>query len=205
MSAVLTPPQPPAARARTPDTVTARLWTADEFNHLGSLGFFEGRRPFLIDGVIWEQGPMNEPHADGVVLLNGVLQAAFGPNWTVRVQLPLNIDAMANPFPDLAVVAGGFRANLGRPHPTTADLVAEVSDTTFTTDTTVKAERYARAGIPEYWVLDLEGRQLLVCRDPAPHPVGGHVYRTQWTLGPADTVSPLAAPNATIRVADLLP
>lgn len=205
MSAVLTPPTP-APAPRAPDAVAPRLWTADEFNHLGSLGVFEGRRPFLIDGVIWEQGPMNEPHADGVTLVNEVLRAAFGPGWTVRVQLPLNADEMSNPFPDVVVIPGDFRSNLGR-HPKTAALVVEVCDTTFTTDTAVKAERYATAGIQDYWVLDLEGRQLLVFRDPQPLPagLGATAYRTHTTLGPGDTITPLAVPNTPVAVADLLP
>ena len=68
-----------------------------------------------------------------------------------------------------------------------------------------KAELYAEAAVPEYWVIDLPNRRLLVFRDPAPLPVGGHTYRTHLTPGPADAVSPLAAPAAVVKVADLLP
>ena len=82
----------------------------------------------------------------------------------------------------------------------------EVADTTLNTDTTDKAEQYATAGIADYWVLDLNGRRLLVFRDPAPLPagLGATAYRKQQVLGPTDTVKPLAAPNSSIRVADLL-
>lgn len=203
MSAVLTPPNPPVAAAQTAGP-QPKLWTVDEFNDLGDRGLFEGRRAYLIDGVIWEQGPMNEPHADGVTLANEALRAAFGPGWTVRVQLPLVVGTTTNPQPDLAVIPGDFRSNLGR-HPTTAGLVVEVADTTLAEDTTTKAQKYATAGVEDYWVVDVAGRQLIVFRGPRPVPDGGAAYRTRQTFGPADAVSPLAAPNATVRVADLLP
>jgi Uma2 family endonuclease len=106
-------------------------------------------------------------------------------------------------MPDLAVVAGkpGFHGT----HPTTAALVVEVADTTLQTDVTEKAERYATGGIADYWVLDLNGRRLLVFRSPQPIPDGGAAYRDQRILGASDSITPLAAPNSSIRVADLLP
>jgi Uma2 family endonuclease len=176
-----------------------------EFDHLGELGCFEGRRAYLLDGVIWEQGPMDPPHADALEVLVELIRAAFGAGWRYRIQLPLHIDENNNPMPDLAVVAGqpGFRGV----HPTTAVLVVEVADTTLPTDMTEKAERYATAGIADYWVLDLNGRRLLVFRDPVslPSGLGATAYKKCLTLGLADSISPLAAPAATIRVADLLP
>jgi Uma2 family endonuclease len=85
--------------------------------------------------------------------------------------------------------------------------VVEVADSTLDQDTTTKAELYATAGIPDYWVLDVDGRRLLVFRDPAPLPtgLGATAYQTHLMLNPTDTVSPLATPTAVIRVADLLP
>ena len=74
-------------------------------------------------------------------------------------------------------------------------------------DTTTKAEVYAEAGIADYWVLDLNGRRLLVFRDPAPLPagLGATAYRTHLTFGPTDRVSPLAAPASPVAVGELLP
>jgi len=192
---------PPPVRTAPPPA--PKRWTALEFDRLCGSGYFAGRRPFLIDGVILEQGPMDAPHANAVVLVGQALAAVFTAGWVIRCQLPLHVDAMANPMPDFAVVRGGARDF--PKHPTTAELVVEVSDTTLTTDLTVKAERYAAAGTGEYWVLDVDARRLLVFRDRAPHPANGNSYRTHPTLGPADSVSPLAAPAATVRVADLLP
>lgn len=182
-----------------------RKWTAAEFDHLGSLGCFTGRRAYLLDGVVWEQGPMDPPHANALEKLTEAVRAAFGPGWRFRIQTPLHLDSFNNPMPDLAVVPG--RPGNYPDHPATAALVVEVSDTTLAGDSTEKAERYASAGIPDYWIVDLKGGRLLVLRDPTPLPagLGATAYRTHLTFGPADAAAPLAAPNRPIAVADLLP
>jgi Uma2 family endonuclease len=88
-------------------------------------------------------------------------------------------------------------------------LLVEVADTTLAYDTTTKTELYATANVPEYWVLDVVNCELHVFRDPQPLPLptelAATAYRVHDVLGPNDTVSPLGAPNATIRVSDLLP
>jgi Uma2 family endonuclease len=180
------------------------LWTATEFNHLGAQGFLAGRRAFLLNGVIWEQGAMNPPHANALELVTEAVRAAFGSGWRFRIRTPLMLDEFNNPMPDVFVVAG--RPGSHPEHPTTAALVVEISDTTLQTDLTEKAETYATAGIGDYWVLDLNARQLIVFRDPAPLTgLGATAYATRRTLNPGDTVSPLAAPTATISVSALLP
>jgi Putative restriction endonuclease len=206
MPTTLQPPTaspPPAGSGPRPIVVR---WTAEQFNHMGDMGWFEGRRPFLLDGVIWEQGPMNPLHANALYLTAEAVRAIFTTGWVVRVQMPMRVDEHNDPFPDLLVVAGGPQ-DFWTAHPVTASLIVEVSDTTLKVDTTEKAERYATAGVGDYWVLDLTGRRLLVFRDPQPLPagLGATAYRTQLALGPADRVSPLAAPHASILVADLLP
>jgi Uma2 family endonuclease len=92
-------------------------------------------------------------------------------------------------------------------HPTSAELVVEIADSSLNSDVTDKAEKYATAGILDYWVLDVDGRRLLVFRDPVPLPagLGATAYRTHLTLTETDSISPLAAPGATLRVADMLP
>ena len=180
-------------------------WTVREFHRLCTLGMFAGRRPILLNGVILEQGPMDAPHANGVERTDVAMRAAFGAGWRFRIQLPLVLNLDTDPMPDIAVIAGPL---VGSPdHPTTAALVVEVSDTTLDTDITEKAECYATAGIADYWVLDLNGRKLLVFRDPAPLPagLGATAYRTRLTFSENESVAPLAAPNATVKVADLLP
>ena len=91
--------------------------------------------------------------------------------------------------------------------PTTALLIVEVARSSLFVDTTTKADLYATAGVADYWVVDVDNRQLLVFRDPAPLPagLGATAYQTRLTFADTDTVSPLAMPTAAVRVADLLP
>ncbi len=172
-------------------------WTCAMFHHFGDLGGFEGRKAMLIDGVIMEEGTMNPPHANSLGLVANAVQAAFGAGWWLRNQSPLVLGQQIDPMPDLAVVPGGPRDYPN--HPTTADLVVEVADTSLDFDTDEKRRLYARAGIREYWVVDVNGRRLLVFRDPQ-----AGDYATLQAAGPTDTVAPLAAPTAAVRVADLL-
>lgn len=194
------------AMPATPRRPPPHRWTVPEFHRLCSLGLFAGRRPILLDGVILEQGPMDSPHGNGVERTDTQVRLAFGTGWRFRVQLPLVLSLHTDPMPDIAVISGALVGDA--PHPTAA-LVVEVSDTTFDTDTTEKAELYATAGIPDYWVLDVVNRQLHVFRNPQPLPLPPDIattaYQAHDTLGPNDTVSPLAVPQATIRVSDLLP
>jgi len=179
-------------------------WTVADFHRIGETGVFDNRRPVLIRGSILEQGMMNPPHAVCVNLTMVVVGQAFGTGHCVRVQLPLVLGLDTDPMPDVVVAVGDPRT-YSTSHPTAAALVVEVSDTTLALDLTEKAELYATAGVPDYWVLDLAGRRLLVLRDPAPVAAGGSAYRTQLTLGPTESITPLGAPNTTIKVSDLLP
>lgn len=142
-------------------------WTVDQFHYLGDLGCFEGRRAMLIDGDIVEEGPMNPPHAIAATKTEDAVRDAFGKGWHVRVAKPLALNQTSDPEPDVAVLPGKPADYTS--HPTTAALVVEVSDTSLRYDTTEKMSLYAANGIADYWVLDANGRQLLVHRDPRPN------------------------------------
>lgn len=203
MTALLTPPLPgPLPQPRGPRPFR---WTLALFHRFGDMGCFEGRRAKLIDGQLIEEGPMDPPHALALELVEEALRAAFGTGWRYRIQTPLVLGQFTDPMPDIALVRGSARGALV--HPTTAELVVEIADSSLNFDVTTKAELYATAGIADYWVLDLDGRRLLVFRDPVPLPagLGATAYRTHVTLTDADSISPLAQPAATVRVADLLP
>jgi hypothetical protein len=77
----------------------------------------------------------------------------------------------------------------------------------LTVDTTIKAEAYATAGVPEYWVIDLDARQLIVFTDPVALPagLGTTAYKSKSIYPETDRVAPRTNPNAIVAVADLLP
>jgi Uma2 family endonuclease len=134
------------------------------------------------------------------------LSKVLPPGFLVRVQHPLALDPDSEPEPGLAVVPG-VRDDYSEEHPRSALLVIEVSDTTLRLDRTRKAAIYARAQIPEYWILNLVDRVPEVYREPASDAASplGFGYRLRLTFGPGERVTPLAFPDATVAVQDLLP
>jgi Uma2 family endonuclease len=189
-----------------PPPVPPHPWrcTREQYAKLGEAGFFREKQYQLVRGEIIDMGKQGPLHFVMVGVVVDVLRATFGPGFHVRHAGPIGFDD-SEPEPDAAVVRGTWRDYLTK-HPDTALLAVEVSDTTLTYDLTTKAELYATAGIPEYWVLDLDGKQLHVFRDPAalPPALEATAYGTHLTYAPGDTVTPLHAANA-VKVADLLP
>ena len=83
-------------------------------------------------------------------------------------------------------------------------LLVEVSDATLAKDRGKKAADYARAGIADYWIVNLVSRQLEVHRDPGPLPTG-HGYKLRRVLLEGEAIAPLLAPDRPVFVTDLLP
>ena len=205
------PPAQPAVVAPHPVSSPAvgpqpHLWTIAEYRKLYLTGLFHDKKTMLLDGVLYVRVMPDPPHDTALNLTDACLRAAFATGHHVRNQQGFDIGNRTDPGPDLTVVTGSIRDLHGRT-PTAAVMIVEVADSSLAIDTTSKAEYYATAGVPEYWVLDVVNRQLHVFRDPQPLPagLGAIAYRTHRTLGPTDTVSPLAAPHASTTVADLLP
>lgn len=176
-------------------------WTREQYYKLGELGLFDDKRVELIRGEIFEMSP---------ILMADALALLFAVGFYMNVQQPFAVRGAvpgSEPQPDVAVIPGSRRAATA--HPTQAALLVEVADTILYYDTTTKAELYATAGVLDYWVLDLTNRLLHVFRDPQSLPLpielSTTAYRTHDTLGPNDTIAPLAVPSSAIRVADLLP
>ena len=188
-------------------SLRTKHWTRVEYERLIDLGAFRpGERLELVGGALLVCEPQTGPHFTAVGLVEDALRQVFGSGWTVRAQGPIALDEDSEPEPDLAVVPGSRRDH-GRSHPSHPVLIVEVADSSLAFDRGEKASLYARAGIADYWILDLSDRVLEAYREPvvAPHARYGHRYGATITLGPRDMVSPLAAPTAAILVADLLP
>jgi Uma2 family endonuclease len=190
---------PKKARRASPSIPAPLRLTCQEFYDLGESGILGTRQLMLLDGEIWEKEMINPPHAVACDLTGDVMRAAFGSGWRIRIGDPLELSIDTDPEPDVAVVPGAARDYLNG-HPVTAPLVLEISDSSLAIDLSIKLGKYAEAGIADYWVLDLNGRRLLVFRDPQ-----GATYRTKIILDETQSISPLAMPTAVIKVADMLP
>jgi Uma2 family endonuclease len=169
----------------TPEEPTPRRWTREEYYRMGDLGFFHGQRVELIEGEIMVLSPQNWPHTLTVARVGEALHRVLGTGFWVRMQFPLNLST-SDPEPDVSVAAG--RIEDYSDHPTTAVLIVEVSDSSLSYDRNRKASLYARAGIADYWIVNLVNHQLEVRRDPRSDPSQpyGHGYasagRTHFSL-----------------------
>ena len=181
-----------------------RRWSKSEYHEMAELGWFRDQRAELIEGEIVVLSPQKFEHGQIADRATEIMRNVFGPGFWCRMQLPLNLGPNSEPEPDVSVVRG--RRDDYHEHPTSALLVIEVSDTTLAFDRSEKASLYARAGIQEYWVLDLVLRQLHVYRSPFPDPakVYGFWYQSITSFARGQTVSPLAASGGSIAVSDLL-
>lgn len=184
--------------------IRTRRWTRQEYGRLIDLGILAEDDPIeLIEGRMIVAEPQNDPHARAIELAGDALRATFGPGWRVRIQLPLGLDPNSEPEPDVAVIQGSARDALGD-HPSMAALVVEVADSSVRLDRGPKARIYARAQIPEYWIVNVADRVVEVYREPTTSRRRS-VYRAVQIFRPGETIAPLAAPAARITVDDLLP
>ncbi len=208
MSTIMRPPV--SAPATTPSPRARPLapyrWTIREYRELDRTGLFHNVKTMLIHGELYVVGMPKPPHDFALSVSYEFLRSVCPADHYVRNQQGFDIGTDNDPGPDLAVVPGTLR-DYETTTPTAAALIVEVANESLFTDTTTKAELYATAGVPEYWVIDLEHRQLLVFRDPQTLPagLGATAYKTHLTLEPTDSAAPLFAPAASVLVSDLLP
>jgi Uma2 family endonuclease len=179
--------------------------TRDEYHRLHELDFFHDRRVERIYGRVMIMSPVGWKHVLCKSRVAEVLRSAFGPVYFVLEQDPLPIEEHSDPQPDVAVYRGSLMDI--DDHPGHALMVVEVADTTLKRDTGEKARLYAASGIADYWVIDIQNRQARIFRKPAPDSSSesGFSYTSFDQLPETARVSPLALPDVTIRIADLLP
>lgn len=153
----------------------------------------------LLEGVIVSMSPQNPPHAAVVAALTRRLPGV--PSVSLRVQLPLDLSEFSTPEPDLAVVQGSAM-DYAAAHPTTALLVIEVADSSLLQDRLSKSRIYARAGIPEFWVVNLRQRCIEVYRDPDRDV---RCYAASEIRRAGERLEPTSLPGLSIPVDEILP
>jgi Uma2 family endonuclease len=185
--------------------LTPRRWSRVEYEQLVELGLFHGDPVELIGGQLLVAEPQGSYHATAVGIADDALRAVLPPGWIVRAQMPIALDDESAPEPDLAIVRGA-RDDYLSAHPTLPALALEVSDTSLDFDRRSKGSLYARAGVQDYWIVNVTERVLEVYRDPIADPSApyGWRYRSVTVLTPPSTVVPLALPSTSIAVTALL-
>ena len=161
----------------------------------------EDDRLELLDGEIIEMPPIGGPHSSTVNRLNRVLVLALrGEQAIVSVQNPVRLPGETELYPDFAIVAPRddfYRDSI----PSAADvfLVVEVADSSLSYDRNTKAAWYARARIPEFWLVDIAAKSVEVYRSPG---TDGYTYLSYRRIG--ESIAPVAFPSVEIPVDDFL-
>jgi len=151
-------------------TLPVHRLDVDTYNRIVDCGALEGRRVELLDGVLVEMSPQSPAHT--LVITRLMRHFAAAPRWWTRVQMPVEVRPDSEPEPDLMIVA---EQPSPERHPSTGLLVIEVAVGSQMIDRNVKAARYAAAGIPTYWLVDVPARLVEVRTEPGPHGYGHHV------------------------------
>ncbi len=179
-----------------------KLWSREEFHRLYDSGFFgPEERVELIEGEIVVMAPAGPEHTDPIKYGTKTLVKLYGETHDVAVQLPLDLGQISEPQPDFALIPVGSvpRGQIA----TTADLIIEVSYSSLAFDKKEKLALYARAGVPEYWVIDTVNRRVEVYREPAA--VGESFgYLGHQAYGPNDSIAPLLLAGPPCPMVDFL-
>ena len=177
-----------------------RRFTVQEYEQMIKAGVFgEDDRLELIEGEVVAMWPINPSHAGYVDRIAELFHERVRGKALVRVQNPVELPR-SEPQPDLALVrrrADYYTAS--HPKPKDVLLIVEVSDTSADYDRTVKIPLYARAGIPEVWLVDLTEKHMEVYRGP-----GARGYKEKRTVGLKESLSPLALPSLIVKVREIL-
>lgn len=186
---------------------TMRRWTRIEYERLVELGVFQpGERLELLDGQLVVREPQGTKHSAAIRRVVAALRVSLGDTWQIDSQLPIALDDDSEPEPDLSVVSyhpGVYRDA----HPSHPVLIVEIAKTSYRIDRRYKASLYARAGVPEFWIVDLPHERVELHRAPEPSIAalyGWHYARAD-TLRASAIVGPLIESARPIPVADLLP
>lgn len=182
-------------------TITRRRFSVSDYYLMAEAGILGPcDRVELIDGEIVQMASIGSYHAGCVDYLTAFFSRTLADSVIVRVQNPLRVDEHNEPQPDLLLLKprDDYYA---RTHPGPGDvlLAVEVSHTTVEFDRDVKAPLYARAAIPELWLVNLDDYYL----DALSQPVGGE-YRAARRLSRGDTIAPGLLPDARLDVGRML-
>lgn len=182
--------------------LTRHRFTADVYEAMVAAGVLtKDDRVELLDGEIVEMSPIGLPHTASVNRLNAFFGEQLGRRALVAVQNPFRLSDLSMPEPDVALLRprADYYAE-ARPRPDDVLLLVEVADSSVDTDRRYKLPLYAAQGVTEVWLVDIPSDAVEVHRAPV-----ARSYADVQVLCRAATVAPLAFPDDTFAVADILP
>lgn len=194
MDSALTTPLEPIV-----PTFPVKRFTADQYIEMIRAEILtEEDKVELIDGIITPMAPAGDEHTWEVALLHEALSDAKETHF-IFVQGTVRIGKLHVFDPDIALVRKlGPEQRRRHPLAEDTDLVIEVAKTSLKKDQTRKAAAYAEAGIPEYWIADVNSKTMIVHRQPS-----AKGYQSIEVFGVDETVTPLAFPHISVRCCDI--
>jgi Uma2 family endonuclease len=182
--------------------VTRRRFTVQEYHLMGESGVLAADdRVELIDGEVFSMSPIGSRHAACVTTFNEVFSESFGRRVTLWIQNPIRLGDDSEPVPDIVLLRRRDDRYVSR-HPRAGDilLLVEIADSSLGYDREIKLPLYAREGVPEVWLANLDSQHIVVYTEPKPDG-----YASARIARPGEAIIPTAFPEMTIAVADLLP
>ena len=196
------PPMPSSATFPAMSALaTTYKFTTEDFYHLYETGVFNSKdRIELLNGEIIIMHAIGYRHAQAVTNLNAYLSEQARRRYKISPQNPVELERYSAPQPDLTLVPWSRGNSKRHPAPEEVFLIIEVADSSLDYDREEKLRAYAATGIREFWILNLQDDRLEIYRQPE-----GPAYREQITIPADGTASPLAFPDVTIALAEILP
>lgn len=193
----------PTVIANSPELRSPKAigWTRADCVRMGEAGLLPDKYELVVGEVISKMG-QNLPHALAVTLVSDWLTQVFGRGFAITntsIDVAPEDNPTSEPEPDVTVLGMSAFELRGNPLPADIQLLLEVPDTTLRYDLSVKRDLYARARIPEYWVLDLRSKRFHIFRDPAEG-----TYRSHETREGDQRITAPGKPEAAISVSALL-
>ena len=171
-----------------------------DYHRMAECGILhEDDRVELLDGQVVPMTPIGGRHIGCVIRLTRLIGPRLGEIASLSVQNPLVLDDRYEPQPDIVVLRGKPQTGSWLPNHAEALLVIEVADTSLDHDRDIKIPAFARAGIPEAWLVDLVGEGIWIHRDPA-----GDVYESVRLAARGETITPLLLPQISLGVDEIL-
>jgi Uma2 family endonuclease len=180
-------------------SVTLAKWTIDEYHRMIAAGILEHRRVELLKGEIVEMAPEGEAHAYFSSEAGDYLSRLLSDRVLIRSAKPITLPNNSEPEPDIAIVQRLGREYLQHhPYPENIFWLIEYSNSTLEKDLELKSKVYAEVKIPEYWVVNLRKRQLIVFREPQ-----DGEYASKSTLAEG-TIHPVSFPDVAVQVSSIV-